>query len=111
MNMTLPRWSFCAGVLLALVACGKKDNSIEPQSSSTPSVAVANNAAASGASSPLPGVIPVQPDLPQTHTGTGPGSGSTAIGGMTGKQEAGGHSGALAVPTPTGGDAAPGAAK
>lgn len=87
----------------ALSACGRKDNSIEPVSTATASAAP-SYPPASQATNPLPGVIPVPLELPG-HTGTGPSVGSTAIGGLTGKQEAGGQT--SGSPAPTGGDAAP----
>lgn len=103
MNTTLTRLAWSVSVLLALAACQKKDNSIEPPSSASERPTVA--ASPASAPSPLPGVIPVQPDLPQAHTGAGPGHGNTAIGGLTGTQESGGQT--SGPPQPTGGDAAP----
>lgn len=84
----------------ALSACARKDNSIEP-SSTKPDSPVSVAAGASGAN-PLPGVIPQGEQLPG-NTGTGPAHGSTAIGGLTGKQESGGQS-TGGRPAPTSGD-------
>jgi len=106
MNKMYANLALSAALLLSMTACGKKDNSVEPPSAQAAPVI----APAASGGNPLPGVVAADGKLPDQHTGVGPAHGSTAIGGVTGNQEAGGQSSTL--PQPTAGDgAASGAAK
>ncbi|CAN5483134.1 hypothetical protein BH09PSE5_BH09PSE5_04490 [soil metagenome] len=93
----IPVACFCVAMAL-LSACAPKDNSIEPPSTAKPPPAPV----AANTSSALPGVIAFEDTLHPGNPGTGPAQGSTAIGGMIGKQESGGQT--SGSPAPTGGD-------
>lgn len=93
-----------AMVLSGLAACDKR----APQSPPKPSTAASNVGAESNRTVALPGVLPHSESLPPSSA-RGPADASTAIGGMSGNQEAGGAD-KTGKPAPTGGDGTPSAA-